>query len=57
MKNATAENRACANCNAENRFGWNNICVKFGIFVCGTCKSALQSFSFRVKVRQDADSA
>ena len=33
------------------RFGWNNICIKYRVFVCGKCKSAFQAYSYRVKVR------
>lgn len=32
------------------RFGHSNLCMPFKIFVCSNCKSALQAFSFRVKV-------
>ena len=46
------ENTVCLNCGTEDKlFGFKNIVVKFRTFVCGTCKSAHQSFSHRVKVR------
>jgi len=43
------ENRRCATCKHEDRLGFNAICVKFQIFVCGDCKSAHQAFSHRCK--------
>lgn len=43
------ENRRCATCKHEDRLGYNAICVKFQIFVCGDCKSAHQAFSHRCK--------
>uniref|UniRef100_M4BEZ7 Arf-GAP domain-containing protein n=1 Tax=Hyaloperonospora arabidopsidis (strain Emoy2) TaxID=559515 RepID=M4BEZ7_HYAAE len=42
-------NKTCVNCGAYNRFGHQNVCEKVRTFVCGTCKSAHQSFSMRVK--------
>ena len=45
------ENRRCATCKHEDRLGYNAICVKFQIFVCGDCKSAHQAFSHRCKAR------
>ena len=35
----------------ENFMGYGNICAPYRIFVCHLCKSSLQSFSFRCKVR------
>jgi hypothetical protein len=46
-----AENRRCGTCCHEDRLGFNAVCVKFQIFVCGDCKSAHQAFSHRCKVR------
>ena len=43
------ENRRCANCEADNAFGHGNVCMPFKSFVCGSCKSAHQAFSHRVK--------
>jgi hypothetical protein len=43
------ENRRCANCEAEAQHGHGNVCVPFRSFVCGTCKSAHQAYSHRVK--------
>ena len=44
-----AENRRCADCDADNMFGHGNVCMPFRTFVCGSCKSAHQAFSHRVK--------
>lgn len=44
-------NKSCANCDAYNKFGFQNICEKYKTFVCSNCKSAHQSYSQRVKVR------
>ena len=46
-----ADNRKCATCPHEDRMGFNNVCMKFKIFICGDCKSAHQAFSHRCKVR------
>lgn len=46
-----ADNRRCGTCRHEDRLGFNAVCVKFQIFVCGDCKSAHQAFSHRCKVR------
>ncbi|KAF1331417.1 Gtpase-activating protein, partial [Globisporangium splendens] len=42
-------NKSCANCDAYNKFGHQNVCEKFKTFVCSNCKSAHQSYSMRVK--------
>ena len=44
------ENKRCATCTHEERMGFNTICMKFKIFICGDCKSAHAAFSHRCKV-------
>ena len=47
-----ADNKRCGTCGHEDRMGFNNVCMKFKIFVCSDCKSAHQSFSHRCKARR-----
>ena len=44
-------NKKCASCTAtsESPLGYMNVVPKYKIFVCNMCKSALQSYSVRVK--------
>eukprot|EP01047_Picozoa_sp_COSAG01_P083829 COSAG01_NODE_17716_length_1129_cov_2.769903_1_plen_231_part_10 len=43
-------NKSCATCKMENQmFGFKNICVKYGVFICDGCKSAHQGISHRCK--------
>jgi hypothetical protein len=44
-------NKSCASCNAvsESPLGYMNVVPLYKMFVCNMCKSALQSYSIRVK--------
>ena len=44
-----SHNRQCINCDHVNKFGHQHVVEKLSMFVCSSCKSAFQSFSFRVK--------
>ena len=44
-----AANKACANCGAIGQQGHGAAVMKYGIFVCHTCKSAHQSYSHLCK--------